>query len=315
MINKILPMLCLVLCATFPSAKTIADDVTDVEAAAQTTESSADLTAIRAGSQAFVNAFNSQDAKALASLWTKDGEFIDDQGNRYAGREAIANAYAELFADVPNLRIRIVIDSLRMVSSTVAIEDGRAIADPAPSGAAGVSKYTAIHVKEAGKWLMASVRDTWVEAATTPNSIADLGWLVGTWTAEEHGRKIDSVFRWVANKSFLERAFTTTLVDGTSISGVQLIGWNPLAEAVQSWSFSPDGGHATGIWSPTSTGWVSESSGVTGEGLLTRTVNRFTKLDENAIAWQSTERTVDGVSIPDTDEVVIKRKSSQPTAP
>ena len=229
-------------------------------------QSAAEIAAIRAESEAFVAAFNKADAKAIAALWTEDGEYIDDTGRRFAGRDAIEKGYAEFFADNPNAKIQITIDSLRLLSHDAAMEDGRAVTDPPPVGAAGFSKYTATHVKVDGKWLMASVRDTWIETPAKASSAADLEWLVGTWVAEEHGVKIESVCRWVANDRFIERRYTTTLVDGTKTSGVQLIGWNPKGGHVQSWDFSPDGGHAVGIWSPQQGGWSAEMRGVTGDG-------------------------------------------------
>ncbi len=269
----------------------------------------AEVAAIRAGSESFVAAFNKHDAKGVAALWTADGEYIDDSGRAINGRDAIEQDYAAFFTENPNVEIKMVIDSLRVISGDVAIEQGRAVVEPPPRGAPGVSSYTAVHTKVDGKWLMASVRDTWTEARVTPASIADLGWLIGSWTAEEHGVKNDSVCRWVAGGQFVERAYTTTLVDGTQTSGVQLIGWNPLEGRVQSWGFSPDGGHDFGIWSPTHGGWRSEMRGVTGTGAPTSSVNLLSRLDDNAYAWKSIQRSVGGIALPDTDEVVIKRQT------
>jgi uncharacterized protein (TIGR02246 family) len=272
----------------------------------QATESA--LAAIRAESTAFVAAFNARDAKAVAALWTDDAEYIDDSGNRFAGRDAIEKGYAAFFAEKPQAEIRIMIDSLRLLSDQAAIEDGRAVLDPAPAGAPGISKYTAVHVKLDGKWLMASVRDTWLETSSAYQNIAALEWLIGTWVAEEHGTKTESVCRWVGNKSFLERHYTTTHADGTKATGVQLIGWNPEQGHVQSWSFSPDGGHAVGIWSPQQDGWTAEMRGVTGEGTSTTAVNVLARLDEDAYVWRSVQRTAGGMVLPDSDEVIWKRR-------
>ena len=49
---------------------------------------------------------------------------------------------------------------------------------------------------------MASVRDTWIETPAAVSSAADLEWLVGTWVAEEHGVKTESVCRWVVDRTF-----------------------------------------------------------------------------------------------------------------
>lgn len=269
----------------------------------------ADLAAIRAGSHAFAAAFNKGDAKELAALWTKDGDYVDDVGRTFSGREAIEKGYAAHFASNPKTKIRVIIDSLKLLSDSAAIEDGRAMVDPPPAGVPGHSKYTAVHVKIDGKWLMSTVRDTHVETPSAFKHVADLEWLIGTWTAEEHGIKTESVCRWLANKSFVERSYTVTHLDGTTATGVQIIGWNPVDGHVQSWNFSADGGHAVGNWSPQSGGWSAEIRGVTGDGVETLATNSLRRLDDNAYVWQSTNRTADGQPLPDTEEVVMKRQS------
>ena len=267
-----------------------------------------ELNAIRTGSQAFVDAFNRADAKAVAMLWTADGDYIDDAGRRFQGRAAIEKEYADFFNEHRGVKIRIVIESLRLIGGGAAVEDGRAILEPAPAGAPATTKYTAVHVKDGGQWLMSTVRDTRLEGPSVYGNIADLEWLIGTWTAEEHGVKSESVCRWVANKSYVERSYTTTQPDGTVSSGVQIIGWNPERGRVQSWNFSADGGHAVGIWTPRERGWAAEVRGVTGDGSVTAAVNVLTRLDDNAYAWQSVQRSVAGQSLPDSDEIVLKRK-------
>jgi uncharacterized protein (TIGR02246 family) len=280
----------------------------DKKVPAERRASSPDVEAIRVGSQAFVEAFNKRNAKAVAALWTEDGEYVDDAGRHFAGRTAIEKAYAEFFAGNPGAVIQIAIDSLRLVGPNAAIEDGRAVVEQPPAGAAGVSRYTAVHVKVEGKWLMASVRDTWIEAPAEARSAADLRWLIGTWVAEEHGVQTESVCRWAVTGRFIERTYTTTQVDGTKTSGVQLIGWNAQGGHVQSWDFSPDGGHAVGVWSPTDGGWQAIVHGITGDGISTAAVNRLTRLDDNAYAWQSVQRFLGDAALPDTNEIVIKRR-------
>lgn len=268
----------------------------------------AETAAIRAGAKAFVAAFNKGDAKAIAALWTPNGEYMDATGRRFNGRAEIEKDYAEFFADNPDTKIRITIDSVRLLSSDAAIEDGHAVTSPTvAAGAAGSSRYTVTHVKVGGKWLMASVRDAPVEISATARSAADLNWLVGTWVAEERGVKTKTVVRWVVEGRFLERTYTTTQIDGTTSSGVQLIGWNPLAGHVQSWNFSPDGGHAVGVWIPVPGGWMGQMSGVMGDGAPTASINQLRRLDDNAYIWQSVHRMLGSTLLPDTGEVVWKR--------
>ena len=274
----------------------------------QRRESSPDLDAIRAGSEAFVAAFNKQDAKAVAALWTEEGEYVDDTGHVFAGRDAIGKEYEQFFAENPGAKMRINISSLRLLSPEAAVEDGQAFVEVASAGTPTSSPYTAVHVKQDGKWLMATVRDTQSSTSSARQIAADLEWLIGTWMAEEQGAKTESVCCWVADKSFLERKHTTTRADGTKTSGVQLIGWNPQGGYVQSWNFTSDGGHAIGVWAPLAGGWQAKVQGTTGDGISTAAVNVVRRLDDNAYVWQSVQRFLGDSPLPDTDEIVIKRR-------
>jgi len=268
----------------------------------------AELDAIRSGSEAFVAAFNKADAQALAALWTEDGQYVDDTGRVFAGREAIGKLYTQFFAENPHAQIHIRIDSLRMLSADAALEDGQAVVALGPAGPASSSDYTVVHVQKDGNWLMASVRDVPGEASLARQNAADLQWLVGTWVAEEQGVRTESVCSWVADKSFLERKHTTTRPDGTTASGVQLIGWNPVGRHVQSWNFTSDGGHSVGVWLPIEGGWQANVRGTTGDGVPTAAVNVLRRLDDNAYVWQSVQRILGETPLPDTDEIVIKRQ-------
>jgi uncharacterized protein (TIGR02246 family) len=279
----------------------------DASAARQLAPSSPQLDAIRAESKAFVDAFNQADAAAVAACWTVDGEYVDDSGNTFTGRDAIAQAYSDFFRDNPKAKLQINIESLRLLSPTTAIEEGVSMVE-VPPGSATVGRYMAIHVLADGKWQMASVRDVLLAMDVAGQNAADLDWLIGTWVAEEHGSKHESVCSWVSGHAFVKRDFTTTLFDGTQSSGVQMIGWNPQAGYVQSWTFSPDGGHSVGAWTPTENGWAAQTQGMTGDGITTTSTNLMRRLDDNAYVWMSVDRTVGGVAIPDTDEVVLKRQ-------
>jgi len=269
----------------------------------------ADLAAIRQAAVEFETAFNSGNAKAVAAHWTEDGDYTADSGQLFSGRSAIEKQHTTILAASKGLKLKIVIDSLRLLSDSAAIEDGRAMLDPAPAGSPAYSKYTAVHVKVGGKWLMSTVRDARIETQSSYNKVNDLEFLIGTWVAEENGAKTESVCRWVANKSFVERTYTVTHADQSKTSGVQIIGHNPQGDHVQSWNFSSDGGFAVGVWSPRENGWSAEISGISGKGLNTTAVNLLTRLDNNAYVWQSVDRTVGGQSLPDTDEVVLKRQT------
>lgn len=258
-----------------------------------------------------VLAFNKKDAKAAAAFWTKEGEFIDDVGRTFLGREAIEKLYEEVFASSPEVNLQLITESVRLLSDGVAIEDGQSILKTSPSASPSVSKYTAVHMKVESRWLLASVRETAVDTSSNENDLADLNWLIGDWSAEENGQQTESKCRWIVNGKFVERSYSTTQLDGTVITGMQIIGWNSQSQHVQSWSYSADGGHAVGVWSATEDGWLAKVTGTTGQGVSTTAVNILKRLDDNAYVWQSLDRTIGELRIPDTDEVVIRRK--QPT--
>ena len=261
----------------------------------------------------FCAAFNRGDAKALADLWTPTGEYVDEAGERFVGRDAIAAEYAKLFAAQPGIQIRIHIDSLRLLSEDTAIEDGQSTTEPTPPGAPAINKYTAIHVKQNGVWLMATVRDFSVKTVSPYNHLQDLEWLIGSWQAEELGSTIITTFSWGANKSFIERTYSVSKDDGIyKDSGKQIIAWDPRTRRIQSWTFSSDGGRAEGVWKPRDGGWSCSTVGVLPNGVETSAVNSFTRLDDNGMVWQSTQRMSGGAALPDPEEVVMRRIGGRP---
>ena len=266
------------------------------------------VAAIQKTASAFAEAFSRGDAKAIAALWTASGEYIDESGGEYAGQEAIEKCYADFFKVNPGATLALEVNSVRLVSPDAAIEDGHAVLTLPPAGESTISAYSVVHVKVDGRWLMASVRDARADGGTAHEHIADLQWLIGTWTAEEQGVTTESVCKWIGEKSFVERRYTTKATDGVKTSGVQIIGWNAQAGHVQSWNFSADGSFAVGIWTPTERGWQASVSGVTVDGAATSAVNRLHRLDDNTYVWQSVDRSLDATPLPDSDEVIMRRE-------
>jgi uncharacterized protein (TIGR02246 family) len=266
-----------------------------------------DGAAIRDSSEAFVAAFDKGDAKAVAEFWTADGQLVDEAGQVYSGQPAIAAAYAKFFQEHPGVEIKVTIDSVRMLNDGAAIEAGHASLEPVPAGAAGSAKYTAVHVKQDGKWRMALVHEATGDALASANNLDALDWLVGKWTGEERGATTEVDCRWLANKTFLERRYSVTAADGSTTSGLQLIGRNPRTGQIISWGFNSDGGQTMATWLAQENGWAIDAVGLRPNGADTHAVNLLTKLDDNAYAWQSVGRSVADEPRPDTDEIILKR--------
>ena len=268
--------------------------------------------AIRKAAQEFDAAFNSGSADKIAALWTADSEYVDEDGHRYVGRDTIKKEYAEFFAGNPQAKIRSATDSVRLVNATTAIEDGRAMLEPPPVGAPGTSRYTAVYVQQDGKWLLSSVHDMRVERPSNYHQLDDFEWLIGTWHAGKGSMAMETKCRWLANKSFIERTYVVTDGGLPTSSGLQIIGWDPDVQQLCSWTLSSDAGHAKNVWRPQGAGWVSQSSGVQGDGTKTTGVTSLRRIDDNTLGWKSTDRTVGGVRLPDLEEVILKRDAPKP---
>ena len=127
----------------------------------------ADREAIVKSEKSFSAAFEKRDARAVAAHWTENGEYTANDGTVYRGRAAIEKLFTDLFGkNKLAAKVEIEVDSIRFPSRNTAIEEGyfqlRRGKDPAV-----VSKYSVLHVRENGKWLMAVVRD-WPGAGRDP---------------------------------------------------------------------------------------------------------------------------------------------------
>lgn len=274
---------------------------------------SPDEQAIRATAQAFVKAFHAQDAKALAALWTANADYLDERGQRIEGRQAIEKEYAALFEKRPGLEMKLDIDSLRMLSATTAVEDGRSTLQ---AGGRTVSKnrYTAIHVKEGGRWLLASVRDL-PDAEDLAGGLSELEFFIGDWVARRDETTVKTTCKWAAGKRFLLRTYTATSPehpDVASRTGLQVIGWDPASRQIRSWTFDSTGGHGQGVWRRVAGGWAVESQGVLADGDPTSSTELIEQVNDNVLGWQSVDRMAGGEPLPDTEQVVLERVPAGP---
>ena len=110
--------------------------------------------AIQKNAEAFVEAFHRGDAQALAAFWAPDGVYTDLAGRQLKGREAIAKAFTGLFAANKGLKVQIESLALRFVSPDVAIEEGTTAVFPPDGGPPSRARYTNVHVKKDGQWLL-----------------------------------------------------------------------------------------------------------------------------------------------------------------
>lgn len=259
--------------------------------------------------EAFVDAFQKEDAKACAGFWAPDGDYTDLDGRVMKGREAIEKDFAQVFAANDGLKVRIEIGSIRFPTPDTAIEDGVTSVMAANGGLPNRARYTNFLVKRDGKWLLTSVH----ESAYVPPSNADhlrpLDWMIGEWaqdTKDPHAGRV--IFEWTPDRNFImgSRAIA---VDGTMLfSGTERLGWDAAGKFIRSWSFEADGGFAEGTWKAQGdNAWAVATSTVLANGSLMTSTNTITRTDANTVTWQATGRTLDGKPLPDSSTVTMKR--------
>ena len=269
---------------------------------------SPDVMAIRATANAFIDAFDAGDAKAIAALWTEKSEYVDETGQRITGRDAIERKYVGFFAANPGAKIRLTVESIRVVNEDMAIEDGIAALDPLPAGPPAYTRYTAIHVRKNAKWLIAFARDMRVEVPSNHPWLSDLEFLVGSWRGEEAGVTVDVIARWIAGKNLLERTFTVRKGDEVVSTAKEVIDWDALNGRIVSRLVTSDGGHSVGVWTPHDNGWQVATEGVLIDGTPTAATIWLSLVDAGAMAWESVDRTKGNRRLPDMRQVVLKRR-------
>lgn len=279
----------------------------------EATQLSADERAIRASANAYVKAFNEGNASAAAAVFTPEGEFIDASDNRFVGRPAIENLLKEFFAENPGCKLELTIESIRQLAPELAVEDGTSRCTNPDGSMPHFFRYSAIHVKEGGKWLTASARDrSYDQPRQHAAHLQQFNWMVGEWVHEGD----DSIVRFschpVDNNNFLMRKFTVMSAGKQVMSGSQRIGWDAQAGKFRSWIFDSDGGYADGYWHRDGDNWILNLSGVTADGKTASATSVYSIVDSRTITYQSTNHEVGGVELPDSAPVTIVREISQP---
>jgi uncharacterized protein (TIGR02246 family) len=274
-------------------------------AAAPKADSSADEKAIRATADAFVKAFNAADAKAVGALWAPDAEYTDESGQTLRGRAAIEKEYADLFKQHPGATVTVAIESLRFLGPDTAVEKGVAKVKLPKADAPMGSRYTVVHARQGGKWIMIMGRDDPYVPASNEDYLKGLEWLIGDWNLDSKDRPVKVRFEWMAQRNFIKNTYTVMKDGEATLTGAQIIGWNPKLGRIVSWHFDAQGGFGDDVWAKDGSKWVIEAHGVFRDGSETESVNVLTPVDANSFTWQSVRRTLDGVSLPDTQPVKI----------
>jgi uncharacterized protein (TIGR02246 family) len=265
--------------------------------------------AIFENAKAFVAAFDKGDVKALAAFWAEDGDYTDVRGRHVKGRAKIEAAFKETFADAKGLKLRIDSESLKFVTPDVAIEDGTTEVLHPDGGPPNKARYTIVHVKKGGKWLISSVRDADFSPPTNYDHLKGLEWLIGDWADEAGKGDVARVsFAWAKNQNFIVSNFHTAFKNITLGGGAQWIGYDPVTKKIRSWTFEFSGAFGEAVWSADGKSWTVKTALTTREGQRLKATNVITFLDANAFTFESKDRTLNGKELPPIKPIRMKRQ-------
>jgi uncharacterized protein (TIGR02246 family) len=258
--------------------------------------------------QAFTEAFEKGDSKAVAAFWAEDGDYIDLSGRRLQGRATIENAFKDFFTENKGLKLRIDVDSVRFVTPDTVIEDGITSVIPPDGAPPSQARYTNVEVRKDGQWVLQSVR----EAPYTPPSnyerLRGLEWAIGEWVDEGDGPEIDhATFEWSPESNFVISTQAVTVKDTLVAHETEWIGWDPATSQIRSWSFEADGAIVEGVWSNEGDQWIIKTNAILPNGKKMAATSVVTRNGPDEITWQSKDRTLDGQPLPDLQEIKMKR--------
>jgi uncharacterized protein (TIGR02246 family) len=270
---------------------------------------SADQAAIQTLLDAFIKSFNAGDAKAVAATYTPNAIVIDEDGVRTEGRAPIQAQYESYFAANPGNTIAIQVNAFRLLGAETALEEGHAtITTASATEAPEITRFTAIYVKYEGHWLQAVVRDERASEPSPHQQLKQLEWLVGEWVNESPDAVVLTTCKWAHDGNFLDRDFTIKTKGRHLLSGTQRIGWDATRKQFKTWVFDSEGGHGEGYLSNNGDQWVTKLEGVRPDGLTASATNVITRLGNDRMRWQSSDRTLGDVVVPDVVEFVVVRK-------
>lgn len=259
--------------------------------------------------EAFQKAFNEGKAEELAGFFLEDGEFVDEQGAVYSGREAIKELMTQFFKDFPGVQLGATVESLRQLGPDLLIEEGTRDVFAADSDAPVAKvRYVAVRAKRDGKWYLATVREFNDDPTPTPGErLAPLGFLIGNWVNEGQDATLKISFRWSEDGNFLIGEYESFKGGESEGKSTQRFGWDPIHQQIRSWLFEPDGAYSEGLWSATDSGWLCKSSSVLPDGTTGAAHVEVIVKSDDSFLLKGRDRVIGGSADDDYEVNVVRQ--------
>lgn len=271
-----------------------------------------ELAAVSANDRAYEAAYAKGDVKALADFFTDDVVYTDEAGNIHKGKAAIESTLATAFAASPGASLAIMLDSVRVLAPGVVVEDG-STSVVSKQGEVATALFTAIHVKKDDKWRISQLVETPAPLVTPGEHLSELSWLIGEWNEadKEAGVTVQSRYQWARGGTFITRNVTVKRGAESVLEGWQTIGWDPVEQAIRSWTFDDAGGFSGGYWTRDGNRWLARESGYAADGSRMSSDATITKVGDDRFFWESGNRTLDGEPQPAIGRIEIIRTKGE----
>lgn len=265
-------------------------------------EPSTEITGLEKAAADFIVAFNNKDAAAIAALFTEKGEITDIEAQDVTtGREEIKAHYEELFANKDTAAVALEVDSVRLVGTDLAIEDGTVhFTFPGDDFPARSKTYTAVLQKnEEGIWQIASTRNL-KDVTGTAGHLAGLAdQLKGDWTCQKDDTRFDIAFGWDDSGQFVTGELLVTKADSKPLSSTLRFGWDAVHKTISCWTFDDAGGFAKADWTPVDGIWQVRTEGTTAQGEAMSANQTLSFEGKDTFIWSGKDRLIDGESQPE----------------
>ncbi len=287
---------------------------------------------VRGTMKSYMAALKKRDVASLVSHWSESGESIDlDSGEATKGRGSIGRVFESLFEREADADVRIDVSSVRPIRDEVALVDGvstLACAGEKPAR----SRFSAVLVKQKGRWLLESVREAAMPASADAEIVKPLSrleWLLGQWENAGKGNEVSSTHCfWSARDAYLVRSHVVSQTGSEEESGAErvvsfetpagregdreiteIIGWDPVAKSTRSWIFCSDGGFAEGTWSQDGDQIVILVDGTLADGSPASGTLRITRLGPDEVSCSVSGDAVERLLPPSGDFLRTARAS------
>jgi uncharacterized protein (TIGR02246 family) len=257
-----------------------------------------------------VQALEHGKADDLANCWSPDGTYINELGTTLTGRDAIKADFVAFFKNSGTLKVTMKPQALKFLDDRVALQDGTSQCKPLAGGHETTANYSIVFIKESGAWKIESLREMAAQVIVPPPvmpKISSLDWLVGSWSGSGAKGTVKMNCQWASNKSFLLCQYDIEPTGEPAQYSTQIIGIDPATNQIHSWHFGSTGGVGQDTWQGFKNGWAIRAAGTRFDGLTTSAVNIVKTINNNSFSWQSVNRQINGISIPDTLPITMNR--------